>query len=159
MKANEPLKTRLVKALTDAAGRGVYVYLLLHMPPGEGESLARAHENWAEQLRARGIDVRLHVPNVPLHAKLVVVDLARILIGSHNWSEGALSGERVGESSALLVLPQQDMRWADYVLGLDCVSDMRSREHWQEELRQLRQLTGLRGKSQNAYLKQLEGAP
>lgn len=65
----------------------------------------------------------------------------------------------MGESSALLVLPQQDMRWADYVRGFDCVSDMRSREHRQEELRQLRQLTGLRGKSQNAYLKQLEGAP
>ena len=157
LKPNESLKAQLVKALADAAGRGVYVYLLLHMPPGEGEQLARAHEDWAEQLRARGIDVRLHVPSVPLHAKLVVVDLAKILIGSHNWSEGALSGERVGESSALLVLPQQDFRWAEYVLSLDCVADMRSREHWQEELRRLRQLAGLRGKSKEAYLQQLEG--
>jgi len=155
-KAGERFKEDLKKALVAAARRGVYVYLVLDMPPGEGDELARAHEDWAEQLRAQGVDIRLHIPTSSLHAKLVVVDLARVLIGSHNWTEGALSGKRVYESSALVELPRQDRRWADYIFGLDTVSDMRSREHWQEELRRIRQLAGLRGKNRESYLQQLE---
>lgn len=158
-KDNEPLKDRLVKTMVEAAQRGVYVYLVLDLSAGEGDSLAQAHEDWAEVLRQQGVDVRLSVPTVSLHAKVVVVDLAKVLIGSHNWTEGALSGERIYESTALLALPHQDRRWADYVLGLETVADMRSRAHWQEELRQIRQLSGLRGKAQSAYLQELEGSP
>jgi phosphatidylserine/phosphatidylglycerophosphate/cardiolipin synthase-like enzyme len=158
-KINEPLKDRLVKTLVEAAQRGVYVQLVLDLSAGEGDALAQAHEDWAEALRKQGIDVRLSVPAVSLHAKLVVVDQARVLIGSHNWTEGALSGERIYESTTLLTLPYQDRRWAEYFSNLETVADMRSRAHWQEELRQIRQLGGLRGKAQSAYLQELEGSP
>ncbi len=157
-KDKEPLKDRLVKTLVEAAQQGVYVRLVLDLSAGEGDSLAQAHEEWAEVLRKQGVDVRLSIPTVSLHAKLVVVDLANVLIGSHNWTEGALSGERIYESTVLLTLPHQDRRWADYVFNLETVSDMRSREHWQEELRQMRQLSGLRGKSQSKYLQELESS-
>ena len=50
---------------------------------GTGPTLARS-----------GIDVRLHVPTISLHAKVIVVDLAKVLIGSRNWCEGALSGRK-----------------------------------------------------------------
>lgn len=158
-KAAEPLKTQVMDALAAAAHRGVYVYCLLHTPPGEGDVIARDHDAWADHLRSKGIDVRLHVPSVPVHDKLVVVDLAKVLLGSHNWTEGALSGARVHEASALLILPRQDPRWADYVLGRETVADMRSREHWQEELRQLRHLSGLSGSARETFVRQLEAAP
>lgn len=158
LKDDERYKSQLKNALISAAKRGVYVYLVLDMPSGEGDELARAHEDWAEELRAQGVDVRLHVPTASLHSKLVVVDLARVLLGSHNWSEGALSGRRVYESSALVELPRQDRRWANYIFGLETVSDMRSRESWQDELRRIRQLSGLRGKHRESYRQQLEDA-
>ena len=157
-KDNEPLKVRLVKTLIEAAQRGVYVQLVLDLSAGEGDSLAQAHEDWTEALRTQGVDVRLCVPTVCLHAKLVVVDLVHVFIGSHNWTEGALSGERIYESTALLTLPYQDRRWADYIFALETVADMRSRAHWQEELRQIRQLSGLKGKAKSAYLQELEGS-
>ena len=120
--------------LARAAARGVYVYLLLQTPTSVQDRLRESHSYWAEKLRARGIDVRLNLPNIHLHAKMVVVDLAKVLIGSHNWSEGALSGERVYESSALLVLPEQDIRFADYIMGRQTISDMRSKDLWEQEI-------------------------
>ncbi|MBP7008456.1 MAG: hypothetical protein KBC66_01435 [Kiritimatiellae bacterium] len=93
--ASAPLRTELLEALVSAVERrGIYVYLLLNQPSSEGDSSSQDHDRWAERLRARGIDVRLHVPGIPLHEKLVVVDLAKILLGSHNWTEGALSGKK-----------------------------------------------------------------
>ena len=116
--ASAPLRTELLDALVGAVERrGVYVYLLLNQPSSEGDSCSRDHDLWAERLRARGIDVRLHVPGIPLHEKLVVVDLAKVLLGSHNWTEGSLSGKKVYDSSLLLVLPEQDIRWADYIFS------------------------------------------
>jgi phosphatidylserine/phosphatidylglycerophosphate/cardiolipin synthase-like enzyme len=154
---DQPHLDRLVAALTQAARRGVYVHLLLHMPQSETVTMNQFHMDWAERLRAQGIDVRLNIPAVSLHAKVVVVDLAKVLIGSHNWTEGALSGQRVHESSALLVLPRQDRRLADYILDRESIRDMRSPILWQQELRTLRQLDPRVGKARDALLSELEG--
>ncbi len=147
---------RVVRELERAAQRGVYVYLLLHTPTSAGNSLHVQHSNWAERLRAQGVDVRLNTPGVHLHAKMVVVDLAKVLIGSHNWSEGALSGNRVYESSALLVLPQQDLRLAEYILSRQTITDMRSRELWEGEIATLRHLRSLGLKDRKVLIQKLE---
>ena len=154
---DQPHLDRLTAALAQAARRGVYVHLLLHMPQAETATMDQVHRDWAEHLRAQGIDVRLHVPTISLHAKVIVVDLAKVLIGSHNWSEGALSGQKVLESSLLLVLPRQEPNLADFVLGRESIRDMRSPALWQEELRVLRKLNALSGKSRDAFLAELEG--
>ena len=147
--AAAPLRTELLEALVSAVEkRGVYVYLLLNQPSSEGDSSSQDHDLWAERLRTRGIDVRLHVPGIPLHEKLVVVDLAKILLGSHNWTEGSLSGKKVYDSSILLVLQGQDIRWAEYIFSRETVSDMRSPELWREELRNIRSARGRGQKSQ-----------
>ena len=146
------------RALEQAAARGVYVYLLLQMPTSVQDRLHESHSNWAEKLRAKGIDVRLNLPQIHLHAKMVVVDLAKVLIGSHNWSEGALSGERVYESSALLVLPEQDIRFADYILGRQTISNMRSKEHWEQEIALLRQVATMSTGERAAFLQKQVGA-
>lgn len=153
---DQPNLDQLTAALSQAVRRGVYVHLLLHMPLPETVTMNKIHQDWAEKLRAQGVDVRLHIPAISLHEKVVVVDLAKVLIGSHNWSEGALSGQKVLESGVLLVLPRQDRRLADHILNRESIRDMRAPAQWQEELRTLRQLENLSGKEREAFLDQLD---
>lgn len=155
-KTAAPFREQLLHALEQAVQRGVYVYLLLHMPTSLQDRLHESHANWAEKLRAKGIDVRLNMPHIHLHAKTVVADLAKILIGSHNWSEGALSGTGVYESSALIVLPEQDIRFADYLVSRQAISDMRSREHWEQEITLLRHAGGMHSSQRAAFLREKE---
>ena len=126
------------------------------MPLSEPVTLNRIHLDWTEKLRAQGVDVRLHTPAVSLHEKVVVVDLAKILVGSHNWSEGALSGQKVLESGVLLVLPRQDRRLADHILNRETVRDMRTPAQWLEELSTLRQLENTSGQKRDSLLNQLD---
>ena len=114
------------------------------------------HSEWAERLRASGVDVRLSAPAAFQHDKLVVADMKRVLIGSHNWSEGALSGKRVFESSVWLELATPDPRWADYVLGRRMICDMRSRSLWEEETELLRRLDSLQTKEKSEMVASLE---
>ncbi|HMP77388.1 MAG TPA: phospholipase D-like domain-containing protein [Kiritimatiellia bacterium] len=144
------------RALEQAAARGVYVYVLLHTPPSVQDRLHQHHSNWAEKLRAKGIDVRLNLPNIHLHTKMVVVDLAKILIGSHNWSEGALTGKGVYESSALLVLPEQDIRFADYILSRQTISDMRNKDAWEQEIALLRHVAAMGSGERAAFIRERE---
>ncbi len=153
---DQPNLNQLTAALAQAVQRGVYVHLVLHMPLSEAVTMNQIHLDWAENLRAKGVDVRLHIPTIPLHEKVVVVDLAKVLIGSHNWSEGALSSQKVTESGVLLVLPQQDRRLADHILNRESIRDMRTPALWQEELRTLRQLGNTSGKERDTLLDQLE---
>jgi phosphatidylserine/phosphatidylglycerophosphate/cardiolipin synthase-like enzyme len=153
---DQPNLDQLTAALTQAARRGVYVHLLLHTPQSETVTMNQIHLDWAEKLRAQGMDVRLHIPSISLHEKIVVVDLAQVLVGSHNWSEGALSGQKVLEADVLLVLPQQDRRLADHILNRESICDMRAPALWQEELRILRQLDGLSGQRRDVLLDQLD---
>jgi len=107
-KREAPFAEGIIHDLKVAAQRGVYVYLLLYNAPSTVDRLAAHHSNRAEKLRRLGIDVRLALPTTPLHMKTVIVDLSKVLVGSHNWSEGSLSGKRVFESSALIVLDGQE---------------------------------------------------
>lgn len=146
----------VIEELAAAAERGLYVYVVLEMPADAGDGQQAAHSRVAETLRARGVDVRLSVPTLKLHEKLVVVDLCKVLIGSHNWSEGALTGTTVYESSALLLLNRQEARFAQHILRHNILSDMRSREAWEKELSLLRHIVSLRGEEREAFLRQLE---
>ena len=130
----------ILTALARAAQRGVYAYLVLHVPETPTNTLLEEHSNRAEVLRRLGVDVRLGRPERPMHAKLFVVDQSRVLLGSHNWSEGSLDGTRVHESSLLVTLSQPDERLADYVLSRPVLSDMRSRALWEAELSRLYRL-------------------
>jgi len=152
-KTEAEVQEQVHRELERAAARGVYVYMLLHVPTSVRDRLHKSHSNWAEKLRAKGIDVRLNLPHIHLHSKMVVVDLTKVLIGSHNWSEGALSGKRVYESSVLLVLPEQDIRFADYVLGRQTISDMRGKGLWEQEISLLRQVVMMKASERRAFLR------
>jgi phosphatidylserine/phosphatidylglycerophosphate/cardiolipin synthase-like enzyme len=139
-KSEAPAQKAILKALASAVQRGVYVYLVLHVPETPTNTLLEEHSNRAEFLRRLGVDVRLGRPERPMHAKLFVVDQSRVLLGSHNWSEGSLGGTRVHEASLLVTLSQPDERLADYVLSRPALSDMRSRDLWGGELSRLYRL-------------------
>lgn len=154
-KSEAPYTEELIGDLEAAAKRGVYVYLLLYTAPSTVDRLAEQHSNRAAQLRREGIDVRLALPGTPLHMKTVVVDLAKVMVGSHNWSEGSLSGKRVYESSALIVLDGQEPKLADFLLSRNIISDMRSRELWEQEINTLRHLNQASSIERDALLEQL----
>jgi phosphatidylserine/phosphatidylglycerophosphate/cardiolipin synthase-like enzyme len=156
-KSEAPFAEQVIADLKAAARRGVYVYLLLYTAPSTLDRLAEHHSNRAEHLRQAGIDVRLALPNNILHLKAVVVDLSMVLVGSHNWSEGALSGKRDYEASALIVLDAQEPKLADFLLSRKTISDMRSRELWEQEITTLRHLNQASGKERDDLLAELEG--
>lgn len=151
-----PTVDRVLDELSAAAARGIYVYLVLNMPVNPSDSQEQAHHRVAEALRAKGVDVRLAVPGLQVHRKMIVVDLATIIVGSHNWSEGALTGKGVYESSALIVLPGQDITLSERIMSIPVVSDMRSRERWENELTMLRHIESLKGTGREDYVTELE---
>ncbi len=155
-KSEAPSTEELIGDLEAAVKRGVYVYLLLYTAPSTVDRLAEQHSNRAERLRKAGIDVRMALPGTPLHMKTVVVDLAKVMIGSHNWSEGSLSGKRVCESSALIVLDGQEPKLADFLLSRNTISDMRSRALWEQEITTLRHLNQSRGAERDGLVAELE---
>jgi len=154
-KRSAPFAEEIIHDLKVAAQRGVYVYLLLYNAPSTVDRLAAHHSNRAERLRRAGIDVRLALPTTPLHMKTVIVDLSKVLVGSHNWSEGALSGKRVYESSALIVLNGQEPKLADFILSRKTISDMRSRDLWEQETTQLRHLAQSSSSERKEMLEEL----
>ena len=156
-KSEDPSRLEVIRELKAAAKRGVYVYLILFTPPSAANVLTVQHSNRAEQMRRAGIDVRLALPSTPLHMKTVVVDLAKVLVGSHNWSEGSISGKRDFESSALIVLDGQEPKLADFLLSRNIISDMRSRALWEQEISVLRHLNQTSGKARDDLVAELEG--
>ena len=73
--------TRTQTKIRDAAERGVTVRVILHNAKGESKT--------ATKLEGYGADVR-YVTKV-MHHKFVIVDSARLLTGSSNWSRSAYS--------------------------------------------------------------------
>ena len=138
--SDAPHQTALIQALVRAVNRGVYVYLVLYTPASPVDRLMEMHSNQAERLRSQGVDVRLAHPARPLHAKLFVVDQHRALLGSHNWSEGSLSGARVREASLMLTLPEPEPRLAEYILSRPVIADMRTKESWDTEIARILRL-------------------
>ena len=151
-KAVAGFQGKIISELEKAAARGVYVGLLLHIPHSPQDALYESHSRWAERLRAKGIDVRLSLPTLPMHEKLVAVDLCKVIVGSHNLSEGALDGTRVMESSVLILYPRQQKWLADYFFSRPMISDMTSREAWERELTLVRQAARMDDVSKDQFL-------
>jgi phosphatidylserine/phosphatidylglycerophosphate/cardiolipin synthase-like enzyme len=91
----------LLQALADAAGRGVAVNVLLDR--GTDRTTGQPddkHADAAAWLRGHGVQVRLDELDRTTHAKVLVVDGRYCVIGSHNWTRSALTGNR--EASVLI---------------------------------------------------------
>jgi phosphatidylserine/phosphatidylglycerophosphate/cardiolipin synthase-like enzyme len=145
----------LVAALKRASLRGVTIYIVLEMPSSEGDKLADTHATIAHELRAHGIDARLDLPTTSLHSKLVVVDHMHVFVGSHNWSEGALSGREVLESSILVSLSVPNPHLEHLVRSTKVISDMRSPRHTADEIALIRHLAQLSPLQRDSFIARL----
>ena len=76
---------RLLWALGNASERGVKVAVII-----EGETAETSQKAYDYLVRA-GVNATWDPEGVRTHCKLVVVDRYLTLIGSHNWTESALS--------------------------------------------------------------------
>ncbi|MBU0596011.1 hypothetical protein KJ567_04955 [Candidatus Bipolaricaulota bacterium] len=100
----DSLSNELVDALVAAAGRGVEVKVLLD-DCRYYEDSAEANLNSAIALYQRGIEVKLDGPEETMHAKLLVVDGASVVLGSTNWNYYSLE-QNVEANVAFLSLPE-----------------------------------------------------
>jgi len=91
--ASETRAEQIAEALKAAAARGVRVIVILNCSRFEPDV---AEENYATalDLAAAGCEVRMGPPNQTLHTKMALMDLARVFVGSHNLTRGALSFNR-----------------------------------------------------------------
>lgn len=151
-RATAGFQGQIMKALEQATARGVYVSLLLHIPTSPQDALYETHSQWAETLRNKGIDVRLSLPALPMHEKFVAVDQCKVIVGSHNWTEGALDGSRVFETSALVLYPQQQPWLADYFFSRPVISDMTNRETWEREMTLIRHTARMNDSQRSEFL-------
>lgn len=85
----------LIQLLVEARARGVDVRVLVD------DTTKQSYPETIEYLKSKGVSVRLDPKaGVTTHAKIVVVDGKCTAIGSHNWTESALSSNN--EFSVLL---------------------------------------------------------
>lgn len=78
----------LLGALVGAASRGVAVRVLVEL---RGEGPLPEQQAALAYLAERGVAVRWDSPEVPLHAKFLVVDRQWVVVGSTHWTESALT--------------------------------------------------------------------
>jgi phosphatidylserine/phosphatidylglycerophosphate/cardiolipin synthase-like enzyme len=85
----------LIQALGEAARRGVVVRVVLDRGRDwrSGEPDPK-HLEVAERLRRGGVRVVLDEDGRTTHAKVLVVDDRRVVVGSHNWTRSALTTNR-----------------------------------------------------------------
>jgi phosphatidylserine/phosphatidylglycerophosphate/cardiolipin synthase-like enzyme len=78
----------LLEVLATAVERGVHVQVLLDDDIEENSDAIQ----W---MTTRGIDARLDDdPEVRLHAKMIIVDSERVMLGSTNWSNSSIRNNR-----------------------------------------------------------------
>ena len=86
------ITSRIADALIAAHKRGVAVRVLLDRDrPEDIYGSERTNKLRFDQLKQAGITVAFDAPETANHSKLVVIDHERVMIGSHNWTEGSAS--------------------------------------------------------------------
>jgi len=105
--AQEPRGASLaiLDALASAAQRGVRVRALF-------EDEIASNRKWVAILNRYGADARLDDARIKLHDKAILIDGRILIVGSHNWSNAALTANR--EASLLIEADDSIFRnWSD----------------------------------------------
>ena len=103
----------LLQALVDARTRGVQVSVLLDL---DVQDRAK-NEAALAFLKAGGVRVRYDDPETTTHAKALEVDGEWLVVGSANWTQGALRHNH--EAGVLLRSPELARKFAAYAQRLE----------------------------------------
>lgn len=101
MPSAEHPSAKLLEKLVSLAERGVDVRVLVDRDREEdpyGSTLINADA--VEFLRSKGVPVRVDREDNLLHSKVVAIDGARVVVGSHNWTVGSF--RRYHDTSVVL---------------------------------------------------------
>ena len=102
---------RLVALVAEAAARGLDVRVIVD------DVTKQSYPETIAYLKSRGVPVRLDPKaGVTTHAKIVIVDGECAVVGSHNWTESALSENN--ELSVLLCSEELVSEVSDYFMRL-----------------------------------------
>jgi len=112
----DSLANDLLRALTDAANRGLDVKVLLDDCAYYADS-AEANLMSALVLQQRGVDVRFDDPGLTTHTKLVVIDGQTVVLGSTNWNYYALQ-QNCEIAIAFVNLPEVAAAFEAFFLSL-----------------------------------------
>ncbi len=107
---------RLARALTDAKGRGVRVWVLLERPKDSDSEVGRENPRCARLLKSNGIEVHMESPSTRSHMKAMVVDGRYVLLGSHNFTQSAFRYNH--ELSVLIESPCLAKKVIRYLEGI-----------------------------------------
>ena len=80
----------LYRALELAVQKKVDVRILLNQIWGKN-TIGKMNTLTAGQLKKKSIEVRTLARSRTIHAKLIITDNSKMIIGSHNWSDRSLS--------------------------------------------------------------------
>lgn len=86
---NSPV-TNLVNELLNAKERGVYVKVVLELSPAIRQVERVRNDAAYSFLKNAGVDVNYDTTGRTHHLKTVIIDRKILVVGSHNWTEGAL---------------------------------------------------------------------
>jgi phosphatidylserine/phosphatidylglycerophosphate/cardiolipin synthase-like enzyme len=107
----------LLQALADAAARGVHVQVALDLGENRpGEPRDDKHVAAYAWLKSHGVHVLLDEATRTTHAKVIIIDDATVLMGSHNWTRSAIVANR--EASVILDDPGIARDLEDYCAGV-----------------------------------------
>ena len=102
--------TDILELLAAARKRGVEIKILLET--SSARNITRSNQWAAAYLAKNDITVRFHPVYPIMHTKLVVIDGKTTILGSHNWTMGAM--EANVESSVLIRSEQASEKYLSY---------------------------------------------
>lgn len=79
------LQRKLLRALQQATERGVVVKVILDNSDWSTH-ITKTNLQAAREMRERGLRVKFDAPEVTTHAKLIIFDEEKVLLGSSNWN-------------------------------------------------------------------------
>jgi phosphatidylserine/phosphatidylglycerophosphate/cardiolipin synthase-like enzyme len=84
--------SRIISSIENAVKNNIEVKVILDRDrPTDIYSSYKANKKRFEQLKRIGVSVKLDKKEVASHAKLVIIDNEKVIIGSHNWTFGSFA--------------------------------------------------------------------
>ncbi|MEO0246405.1 MAG: phospholipase D-like domain-containing protein [candidate division WOR-3 bacterium] len=133
----ESYSNKLVDLLLDKAKQGVKIRIILE--GGEnflGRSFRESHQKLARILNHKNIQIKFDKKGMTTHAKFVVVDDAKVILGSTNWTYYGLHENN--ESNVLIESERIAKKFKNYFDSLWQTADTKGVSYFDREIKVFR---------------------